>query len=151
MKKVTITKALKVKNRLSGELNRIRDSISQGNSREESRHETEYIKGRIDKEQSVYNDLIEIKAGIQVATAPIAHKLVQLSEEKAKLAWLGKISTKEGTFDVGSRYDVAIQKTETYKVVWNTDNIRQKIEDTRNTIERLQDEIDEYNATTVVK
>ena len=77
-----IAKALKLKNRLAGELNRIKGLIERENSRLEKSFDFEKMENLSKSFYETKADLIQLKAKIQMKTAPIAEKLIAMAEAK---------------------------------------------------------------------
>lgn len=146
-----IAKALKVKNRLAGELNRIKNLIQRDNSK------PEYANPGFDRikmeelAESFYktkNELIKLKAKIQKKTAPIADKLIAIAEAKDEIEFFKSLDTRAGievvhTFGKES-------KNVLYHAFYTQGDVDQKLVEIQNQIDTLQDEIDEYNASTSI-
>lgn len=147
---ITLAKALKVKNRLVGQLDKAKALIIQYNSA---------VKGQerpvaIDRVCSEYDEtrkrLIELKGKIAVATGPITPKLVEMAEVKSAIAFLSCLSIKEGLEDKTIGYRDTVVKTEEW-VPYISEAERQRVlKDHQYLIETLQDQVDEFNAVTKI-
>lgn len=143
-----IAKALKIKNRLAGELNRIKALIERENSQLLANFNENKMK---ELSESFYNtkaDLIRLKAKIQMKTAPISEKLIAIAETKDEMSFFQSLDTKDGE-SIVTRYG-AEPNTTVYKAYYTQDDVDKKVVEIQAQIDNLQDEIDEYNATTSI-
>jgi hypothetical protein len=91
------------------------------------------------------NDLINLKTKIHIANAGIADKIFKLGELKSMATKLRSIDTKEGI--VKDRYsDVTIE----YVAYMNLFDRDTKVKELEEQIETLQEEIEAYNALTMI-
>jgi adenine C2-methylase RlmN of 23S rRNA A2503 and tRNA A37 len=91
------------------------------------------------------NDLINLKTKIHIANAGIADKIFKLGELKSMATKLRGIDTKEGI--VKDRYsDVTIE----YVAYMNLFDRDTKVKELEEQIETLQEEIEAYNALTMI-
>jgi hypothetical protein len=150
---ISLAKALKVKNRLVGELSNLQNVARQHNALPvESRGEKSV---RLDKVwedlQKVSNRLVELKSKIAVATAGIAPLLVDLAETKGTIAFLESLPVKEGKEDTQIGYGVnSSLKTVVWDSFINEDAKNRIVKENKNRIDSLQDQIDEFNAVTKI-
>jgi len=144
---ISLSKALKVKNRIANEIKDLQNIVAQNNS---------YITGNeqpFDIKES-YNELVELrvkigelKIKINTANANIIHNMVEISELKSHITFLRSIDVQSGQVK-NSRYDgTMIDK----KVVFTAKDMRLKIKETQKKIDFIQDEIDHYNANTIIE
>lgn len=143
-----IAKALKIKNRLAGELNRIKALIERENSQLLANFNENKMK---ELSESFYNtkaDLIRLKAKIQMKTAPISEKLIAIAETKDEMSFFQSLDTKDGE-SIVTRYGTE-PNTIVYKAYYTQDDVDKKVVEIQAQIDNLQDEIDEYNATTSI-
>lgn len=141
-----IAKALKVKNRLAGEVRRLEEIVLRENSRKASEFNKNKVASKLEDLTDVRVELIQLKALIQRKTAPIADKLIRLAELKGEIEFFQSLETKEGTF-AENHYANPVREVE-FKTYYNRDAIDDIVVDLQNQIAELQDEVDEYNATT---
>ena len=140
---MNVKQALKVKNKLVTDLKanfeilKKYNSIEEGNPRRYSMEET------LDKITTVSNELVELKAQIHRANAPVYDKIFALAELKGMIKELKKIPTDEG------------KQTERYGSVQSIKEVELNVTDIDNSIsiletqiEELQNELDVHNATT---
>ena len=91
------------------------------------------------------NDLINLKTKIHIANAGIADKIFKLGELKSMATKLRSIDTKEGI--VKDRYsDVTIE----YVAYMNLFDRDTRVKELEAQIETLQEEIEAYNALTMI-
>lgn len=147
---MNISKALKVKNRLTGRLADLENSVRQSNSVMETQ-----ISNRSVSISVIWTELVELrkniislKSAIATASAGIAHKLVALAEKKSELSFIKSIMPVEG---VGYEYENGVQKSVKYVNFISFAEKASKEKVLSDEIAALQDEIDDYNASTVVK
>ena len=141
-----IAKALKVKNRLAGEVRRLEEIVRRENSRKASEFNKDKVASKLEELTDVRVELIQLKAKIQRKTAPIADKLIRLAELKGEIEFFQSLDTKEGTF-AENQYSNPVREVE-FKAYYNRDAIDDIVVNLQNQIAELQDEVDEYNATT---
>lgn len=150
---ISLAKALKIKNRLVGELATLQQTARQHNALPiESREEKSV---RLDKVwedlQKVSNRLVELKSKIAVATAGITPLLVDLAETKGTIAFLESLPIKEGKEDTQIGYGV---NSSLKTIIWNSfiDEAQKSklIKENKERIDLLQDQIDEFNAVTKI-
>lgn len=150
---MNIAKALKVKNRLIGELKSLRERFSSVNAYTENDGST-VDRGAIFKSIGQTQErLIALKSALAYASANIAHKLVEISEAKSELEFFKHLYILEG-FERTSEYCTTEEK-----MLWKQiprrnhldENTRQEImKSLTDKIANLQDEIDDYNAVTII-
>lgn len=150
---ISLNKALKIKNRLAGELAKLQVLAQQNNSIREDQKEgkTVIIENVWSEMASLRASLIDIKGKIAIASANVAAKLVKMAELKAEIAFLNSLIVKEGNEDFVNGYGAnASIKTVKWISHISAAEKNQLIRDFQNTVESLQDEIDEYNAVTKI-
>lgn len=151
---MNIAQALKQKNRVIGEMNKVFAQIQKHNVihyRGESSFPPTHkvnVKALLSTYRELFAKLVAIKAGVQKASAPIAEKLVELAETKSLLSKMQEIPTKEGTETISgynaAPYEVTFVSAITESAVVKTSD------ELQDQINRLQDEIDTHNALTQI-
>lgn len=140
---MNVKQALKVKNKLVTDLKanfeilKKYNSIEEGNPRRYSMEET------LDKITTLSNELVELKAQIHRANAPVYDKIFALAELKGLVKELKKVPTDEGKQT--ERYGSVVSVKE---VELNIVDIQKKVDILTLKIEELQNELDIHNATT---
>jgi len=150
---ISLNKALKIKNRLAGELAKLQIVAQQNNSTREDQKE-----GKTVVLENVWSEmaltratLIDLKGKIAVSSSDISPKLVKMAELKAEIVFLNSLPVKEGSEDFvtgyGANSSVKTVKWESYISAASKAELIRGFQDT---IDLLQDEIDEYNAITKI-
>lgn len=152
---MNIAQALKTKNRIIGEMNKFLSFVEKHNvsskkaGSERSNHAggvtPDAVLGAFTSYLELGQKLVDIKSSIQIASAPIAGKLVDLAETKSLLTKVKGIPVREAISIEGG------YGKDTYEVEYSS-AITEKaqidiVSDLQNTINTLQDEIDAFNAT----
>lgn len=146
---MNISKALKIKNRLVGEVNRLQELIRRENSRRNDNLSKIDPKSVFEELTQTRQKLINLRGAINEASSPLSTKLVELTENKAFLNSVKSIPTREGeevTF-VGTNREKLVY---TWTAYLNQEAIDKIVVDYQNKINNLQDEIDLFNASTSV-
>lgn len=147
---MNISKALKVKNRLIGEINQLKEIFRRENSRREdsvSKVNQEELFGKLSE---AGQKLERLKGAIGQATAPISKLLSSLTEAKANIIFYNSLPCREGIeyLQMGAGNPPTEFK-------WNSYLNRQKIDEIvfnlQKAIDAMQDEIDNFNATTQIE
>ena len=142
---MNVKQALKQKNKLVTDLKanfeilKKYNSIEEGNPRRYSMEET------LDKITTLSNELVELKAQIHRANAPVYDKIFALAELKGLVKELKKVPTEEGK--QVERYG-SVQSVK--EVELNIVDIQNKVEALGETIEELQNELDIHNSNTQI-
>jgi hypothetical protein len=150
---ISLAKALKIKNRLVGELASLQAVARQHNSLPiESRGEKSVSLDKVWEDiQNTSNRIVELKSKIAVATAQIAPFLVDLAETKSTISFLETLPIKEGKEDTQIGYGV---NSSLKTVVWNSfideASKNKLVKENKNRLDSLQDKIDEFNAVTKI-
>lgn len=158
--KMSISRALKERKRIIGEMNTIQRRISMNNAvvimvkTDENGNfsppskETISNKRKVDPEELLTKwyflreRLISIKMAVHSANVGIIEKLVKLSELKAELGiWESFTMNDNESSQYGDRTVRVVD------VVFDSKWVLSKVDRLRKEINDLQDEIDEYNAT----
>jgi hypothetical protein len=135
---------LKQKNKLAGEMSRLRELIDQENVVLNSNKRSFDI-------SALYGELLEkarqlqsVKTTLAVANSAIYAKIFEIAELKGQVAFLNALSVREGTFITGHGED----RTETlYTPALNKVFVESEIKRLSERIEIVQEELDEFNHT----
>lgn len=142
---MNVKQALKQKNKLVTDLKanfeilKKYNSIEEGNPRRYSMEET------LDKITTLSNELVELKAQIHRANAPVYDKIFALAELKGLVKELKKVPTEEGKQD--SRYGSVLSVKEVELTIVD---VQKKVDILTVKIEELQNELDIHNANTQI-
>jgi gas vesicle protein len=147
---MNISKALKVKSRLAGEIVRLQNIIKRENSRRSDNISTVIVAREFVKLIETREKLISLKSAIALATAPLSEKLIRLAETKSEMNFYQSLPTREGT-----EVDIYGSSREKLTYEWTAYNNRQRVdeitEELQDEINTLQDEVDDFNARTQVE
>lgn len=144
-----LTKALKTKNRLAGEVKRLEAILSRENSRPTS-STSKVDRGEVyTRLLETTGELIEIKAAIARANGPIYSAISRMAELKSRIVFLQNLNTKDGVYQEAVGYAKEPTKV-TYTAYLKREGVDEEVVNLQDRIASLQDEIDEYNAKTDV-
>ena len=145
MAKISLAKALKEKNRLAGQVKELQGLIKAHNSYKDGSNRPFDVEVLMNTMEGKVRSLISLKAAIQKGNAGIQESLTELAEYKSFIQFLRDMPTTEGEQNVNRYGDT--DKTEKYIAVFGAAILRETILEKEEEIVRLQDSIDEYNAT----
>jgi len=141
---MSLSKAMKYKNRVVQKLNKIASEIQSNNSINTINPREVDVKALMSQHQDIFNHLIDLKALIHEATMPIQKNLFKIIELKSKIAFLSGINTTHGAqesySDKVANYDAAFRKADLDAMISAAE-----VE-----IDNLQDHVDAFNATTKI-
>lgn len=146
---MNISKALKVKNRLIGEVNRLQQILSRENSRRNDNPSEVNAEETANLLIETRQKLISLKGAIGEASAPLSKKLSFLTEQKAAINFYNSLPTREGeelTLVGANREKLAYQWT----AYLNRESVDSIVKELQNSINETQDQIDDFNARTQV-
>lgn len=147
-RKVTIARALKEKNRIAGRLAKAREQVGKENSCDKKVPRGIDVAETFAQSKVLRDRLIAVKSAIAIANQPIVAKIIELDEVKSEIAYLNGLNVKEGVFvesNYGSRVESEID------AVIRKPQVLEEIAVLQARADRLQDELDEFNAMTKVE
>jgi hypothetical protein len=150
MKKINLAKALKEKNRLVGEINRLKAIIERENSREENSTSKVDCKDLWDRLANATEALINIKTSVFKANANIYDKIVRMGELKNCVEWIKRLNTQDGVIETSASY-TGVPVKHTYTAFRKQADIDNMVDSLQGQIALLQDDLDVYNATTEIE
>lgn len=142
---MNISKALKVKNRLIGEVNRLQEILKRENSRRSDNPSEVNVEETANLLIETRRKLISLKGAIGEASAPLSEKLSFLTEQKAAINFYNSLPTREGeelTLVGANREKLAYQWT----AYLNRESVDSLVKELQNSINETQDQIDDFNA-----
>jgi hypothetical protein len=171
-KTVSLARALKEKNRLGGELRRVLNEIITENVhlRGTTRHVD--VHAFYERSKRLRQLIIQIKTVIALANRPIVSKIIELAEVKSEISFMGSFesgrqlrpsrrSSSYESIDIEDIDDYMDQLTEEtvendgekkiYTVFLNKKKVWETVTELQKRANALQDELDEFNATTKVE
>lgn len=146
---MNIKQALKYKNKLAQKVNEMFSRVNTYNSYEVGEVRAYDVKVSLDEYFKLSNELVELKNKIHMANRPVYGKIFELSELKSQVSKLkmmdcqsGKVQDRFGRIngDNPTVKDAIISVVERDKMV----------ESLEERIEKIQDELDTHNATTII-
>jgi hypothetical protein len=141
-----VKQALKYKKKLATKMNQEFVRVNMYNSVEEGTTRVYDVKEAMQNWLKMGEELVELKTKIHLANAPVYGKIFRMSELKSQLSNLRQLDCVDGKhFDRYGRGEAIIKTAEIS--VLERDEMVLKIEEE---IERLQEELDEHNATTSI-
>lgn len=150
---ITLSRALRLKNRLTNRINKVWSEISSNNSVLGNTLRTIDVEQRFGLYNKLLGLLIQLKSGIAAATAPIQEKLITLSEKRSYCSVLRALPVKEGADYHDHTYRMALMDEKsttnvpTYSAILTAQRVETLIGQTEREIDALQDAIDTHNAT----
>ena len=141
-----VKQALKYKKKLATKMNQEFVRVNMYNSVEEGATRVYDVKEAMQNWLRMGEELVELKTKIHLANAPVYGKIFRMSELKSQLSNLRQLDCVDGKhFDRYGRGEAVVKTAEIS--VLEKDQMVSKIEEE---IERLQEELDEHNATTSI-
>ena len=140
---MNIKQALKLKNKLIANIKSCYNIIQTQNSVEKGNPRRYSVTEKIDEAQKYITDLVELKRHIHQANAPMYEKIFLMAELKGLVKQLKNMSVTEGKQSGG--YRTVSEELEVEISIAERDRLVAGLEET---IEKLQDELDVFNATT---
>jgi len=146
--KITLAKALKLKNKKVSVINKLKERIMENNSYN-SKNVPSYNSSRLLEEYNKeVESLVNLKVAINTANVKITGSILQLSEIKTKIIMLRSLNTKEGeqTYGYGSN-----RTTDVLTATITEIQADKMVEELELQLETIQDSIDYFNATTEIE
>jgi len=142
---MNVKQALKVKNKLVGDIKECYRIIQTQNSIEEGNPRRYSVKEKIAEIAQLTDELVQLKAQLHRANAPVYEKIFQMAEIKGIIKELKKMDVSEGKQD--SRYGSVVSVKEVEVNVVERDVI---IKEYEAHVEKLQNELDIHNSNTTI-
>jgi len=136
--------ALKEKNKLVGDLNKLWKKVSSNNSVMVGNTPDYDVKELLQQINTKTDALVSLKTSINTANHPIQKDIFELAELKSKLAKYTAIDTRNGKHSISYREDVMAEFVATITV----QNVDAMIVHFTDKIDRLQEILDNYNHKT---
>jgi hypothetical protein len=144
---MNLSKALKLKKGLTGEIAKLKKQIEEKNSYLVGSQNGEKFKIEIlyDELLKKIDELTGLKFAINEANREIQSKIYVLSEYKALISFWNEVSVAEGVHTVGYGNDLR-----EYKVQFDEAKRNGIVKEFQKRVDAIQDEIDAYNFTTEI-
>ncbi len=142
---MNVKQALKAKNKLVGEIKECYRIIQTQNSIEEGNPRRYSVKKKIEEIATLTDELVQLKAKLHRANAPVYEKIFQMAEIKGIIKELKKMDVSEGKQD--SRYGSVVSVKEVEMTVIERDAIVKEYEAE---VEKIQNDLDIHNSNTII-
>lgn len=146
---VTLARALKLKNKLVREANSFLAIVKEHNSYREENKPNFDINAAYDSYYQAIGKLAAVKAVIATANGPIFSKIYKITELKSHIANIRGINTKAGKETLSSYGSNS--RDINYVATIPDSRVVELIKSAEGEIEKLQEEIDEFNHSTKVE
>jgi hypothetical protein len=141
MAEITLAKALKVENRLTGRLAKVQTDIQTYNSVPEGQADQVNVPALMKTREELVGALVSLKTAINDANGEVQRDIYDLAEKKATALFLSGVNTPHGpqppvhpsTIEVN--YVAALKKADVDALVVRLEN----------EIDQLQDKLDQFN------
>lgn len=159
MSKITLAKALKLKNIIIAEIAALQPKITMNKVKQNEFNHFAHINGTAyERSKKLSEQLIKLKSTIAIANASgdIPAKIYEVSELKSRIALLNTLDTDERqTRELQRGYDaegkISVQTVITdWKCFLNHDHVAKEAKEARNRLLKLQEEMEKYNHETLV-
>lgn len=141
-----ITKALKLKNQLAGEVSELKDRLAKQNSRAVKvpfDYNTQEVLVALHKK---IDRLIAVKSAIAAANAGLYPSIFRLAELKGLVALLKSLDVRHGVYKEGGNYAQTAYEVE-YTAQLKKAEVDKLVSELETEISGLQDQLDEFNHT----
>ena len=151
---MNIAQGLKEKNRITGRIAELEKKISRNNKFHSNRPPVDNVAELFERLTLEKASLVRLKHQLAVANAGISNELADLAETKGMIKFLETLPTGVSGYPVQT-HDYTTNRVidSDYTIEYSLDqkNVDNLIQSYRSLAEKLQDQIDNYNATTFVK
>jgi hypothetical protein len=142
---ITLAKALKVKNRLAGQIAKFNKAITTYNSVQEGSEQPD-VRAAYEARKAIIRHLVDLKTTISLANAPIQRTIYELAELKALVALLNSVSTRHGKSLEGYANNPI-----TYVAALRVGDVNAEVRRLEAAIDRMQDQLDTFNHTVRIR
>jgi hypothetical protein len=141
---MNLAKALKQKNRIAGEVARLKQLLGAQNVRPSTQKFDYDNKQVLADLRARIDELVSVKAGIAVANATIYARIFRLAEVKGLIDALQRLDTRSGVFKEAAMFGHAPMETEFIAQISKAEADK-LVADLQTEAQQLQDELDEFN------
>lgn len=149
MAQISLAKALKIKKRILAEIKLSKEIVMRENSQIQPTTSTVDVKKEWIKLLSNIDKLVSIKTKIAQANAGIFHAILKMAELKGLIEFTQHINTTDGEQTESGYHTAAITKK--YVAAIKMQDIDSMKTGIQTDLATLQDEIDDFNATTKIE
>lgn len=145
MPAISVAKALKLKNRLAGRLNKAQSNVQTYNSTLEGQS-LPNIADLVKEREEIMESLIALKTAIIRTNNPIQGLIIRQGELKSKIEYLNSVNTTDGVQRHG------YQNTDIKYVAYiKKADVDKEVRTLEKEIDGIQDKLDEFNHTAKVE
>jgi hypothetical protein len=144
---ITLAKALKIKNRLTGRISSLENDIRTYNSVIEGKEDQVNIENLYKIYLNHKEMLIALKSAIYEGNIGIQRSIFEQAEKKGLISFLNSVSTRHGSEHVHS----LAHSTLNYVATLRKNDIDSTTKKLEKEVDELQDKIDNYNYTQKIK
>lgn len=141
---ISLSRALKLKNRVVHRLSQLDALITTYNSTIEDNQEYD-VRRLYTARMALAEQLVRLKVAINAANQPVQHLIFELAGCKALVAMLGRVNTKHGPSVEG----FAGARTN-YVAQFRKPDVDREVRRVEQEIDRIQDELDRFNHRTLI-
>ncbi len=145
MPRITLAKALKLKNRQIKTVKGLQEQITKYNSVVRGSENPFDVKVKFEEVKSASAKLAAIKAAIQMANAPIQQMIYEMAELRGLLVFLQRLETKSGKSIYGYQGEVV-----DFEAALTASDVEKAAAEIEEQLDQLQDKVDAYNISTMV-
>lgn len=140
---INLCRALKLKNRLASRLSRLDSMIGRHNSSIEGNREYN-VRDLYERRMRLAEQLVQLKVDISAANGPVQRQIFEVAECKSLCSTLQNVDTRNGPH---SEYGTVVQQ---YEAQFRKPDIDKEVRRVEREIDRLQDELDDFNYKTTI-
>ena len=152
--KMTISRALKEKNRIAGRISKLQKQVEENNRYDSNKTPDFDSCVLLEELQTEWAHLIDLKTKIAKANVGIADKLIQLTEAKAELTFWNNFHCAGQASESYDKNEYISGQYVTKKGVMHSSITSKQViehrERVQKLIENLQDDVDDFNSKTII-
>jgi len=145
--KITLARALKLKNRVQSRIRQISNDLSSNNSVLKGSEPDVNVAETIGSYDQLVDYLIGLKADIFRTNDPVYEKILRLAEVKSKIGVLRSFDTKHGK--VADKYSMSDPLE--YEATFRKAQVDEIVRGLEQQVDILQEELDNHNHTTYIE
>ena len=142
---MNIAKALKAKNQLINEINKLKAKVKNHNSVVKGNEYTYDIPALLQQLETKSQELVKLKVKLTQANAVVQDKIYEIGELKAMITFYREIPVKQGKVSVGYNNELV-----EYEAQFKQKDKDEALEKLEQSIIKLQDELDTFNYKTTI-
>lgn len=142
---MNIAKALKAKNQLINEINKLKAKVKNHNSIVKGNEYTYDIPALLQQLETKSQELVKLKVKLTQANVVVQDKIYEIGELKAMITFYREIPVKQGKVSISYNNELV-----EYEAQFKQKDKDEAIEKLEQGIIKLQDELDTFNYTTTI-